>query len=148
MVNINTALTTPNPNVAHGNWIFPIDIPFFIKNLATVTTGATYPIINTEGITTNYATMITFPSASADLSFGSAVINAATQGKVLILKCWVKLGTATNLCITPQQFCQLDRHNGGQILHISRRFEYFKLHPYYPHLYRPYDWQHEHILWG
>ena len=82
LANINTTLTSPNPYISSGTWIFPVDIPTWTRNVATFTTGTTYPIANAAGATTNYATQINYPTPTTDLSFQQIPINTAMSGKV------------------------------------------------------------------
>jgi hypothetical protein len=67
------------------------------NSISTVTNNLSYPITNQYGVITNYASRITLSASVYNLYYSSIPI---TVGKIVIVRVWVKLGTATNCCLT------------------------------------------------
>jgi len=111
---INATLTLPNPYVSS---VFPMDIPVFTKGGGgNYTTGTAYPIVNAAGVATNYATMLTLTNnapTTNDLYMSNLMITGHS-GKVLLLKIWVKLGTATNFVLVPNNSTDFTSVAGGK----------------------------------
>ena len=93
-----------------------MDIPAFTKGTRNFTTGTTNKITNASGVITNYATQITFApvAGSNDIFIAIVPLTAATKGTVLLFKMWIKLGTATNVCIVPNNGAAWDTKPGAK----------------------------------
>ena len=86
LANVDATLNSPSPDYVTG---FPIDIPAFTKSLGNSTTGTTYPITNTAGVLTNYATQLTLTNSGGtgnDLYTFGIPTTTATWGNKLYSK--------------------------------------------------------------